>query len=460
MKLYSKSLIIFFTILSYVFSYSGLHLLPYLYILIWILIWSLYSLKKAMFFYLAILLIDGDISKLGNIDNQSFVTIYTEYIFGKSLFVFWTTFNFIVLLLIYIKKHFFKVDVFLFPFILVFLISLLIGITNFTLNPQSFISDMGYLINFFVGFLIIWLFMREKDVEKFFSIFIAVLFTKIFIIGLDSYYMSLSSFFNVYVADTTVYLYPVLLIFFFLYLPNNLIIPLISISLIFFLMMITASRGRFITAALTLLYGSFVSKKIHYLLIVSLVALVVFIIISIWNQDIANYLMWKIQTFLPDDSNTIKMMSMSSMVRLIELKNIIQMHLDKIYTLFLGTGFGGYFTSIYFPYPFNLFDTSSYPDAWIIKDQFFKPHSSILFIVLKFGFCGFMFIYGTVIYLSFQTMRKVIKIKGRVNYNIYQKIIVSLASFLPFLFFINYTSKLQIFSGVFFGILLMFYRKK
>ena len=188
---------------------------------------------------------------------------------------------------------------------------------------------------------------------------------------------------------------------------------------------------------------------------VVLIVIIVFILISMWNQNVSNYLIWKINTFLPNNDDTTKIISMSAMVRLIELKNIISMHLDKIYTLFIGTGFGGYFTSEYFPYPFSLFGTSSYPDAWIINDQFFKPHGSLIFILLKFGISGLILMYGTAMYLSFQIIKKIPKIWCSLTY---KNIIISLGSFLPFIFLVNFTSKLQIFSGVFFGILLMFYR--
>jgi hypothetical protein len=236
---------------------------------------------------------------------------------------------------------------------------------------------------------------------------------------------------------------------------KNKIFALISIILVSTMTMLTASRGRIAIILLSILYSNIAVKKVHYYIILIPLIIGIFIIISLWNNNVANYLMWKLNTFAPTDYTG--KISMSSVVRLIELKNILYMHFDKIYTFFIGVGFAGYFTSEYFPYPFTLYNTSSYPDIWITNDTFFKPHSSFLFLLLKNGVIGLTILYSNIIYLTYKVLKKIRKVKIEKKY---RNIIISIASFLPFLFLTNFTSKLQIFSGVFFGILVIFYKKK
>ena len=43
---------------------------------------------------------------------------------------------------------------------------------------------------------------------------------------------------------------------------------------------------------------------------------------------------------------------------------------------------------ILFPFTHYLFDTSSYPDEWIINNTIYKPHLVVLYIFLKTGLIG------------------------------------------------------------------------
>jgi O-antigen ligase len=113
-------------------------------------------------------------------------------------------------------------------------------------------------------------------------------------------------------------------------------------------------------------------------------------------------------------------------------------------------GLGGYFTSEYVSYPFNMYGTSSYPDLWIDIDKFYKPHGSWLFILLKFGLFGFLIIFYTVIALSYSILKQAMT---NFEFTEYSSIIVAIASFLPFLFLVNFSSKLQVFTGVMFAII-------
>ena len=190
-------------------------------------------------------------------------------------------------------------------------------------------------------------------------------------------------------------------------------------------------------------------KKKSVLILFSLLPLV-FVFVAIWNPDTANYFMWKVTTFFPSEADSSgKMESMSSMVRFVELLNILGLHLDQKYTFIFGTGLSGYFNSDYYSYPFNLYGISSYPDEWIKNDTFYKPHGSILYVLLKFGLIGFCLIFGTVALLVKKSVYvfKENRLGNNLNF-----ILISIACFLPFLFVVNFSSKLQLFSGVLFGL--------
>jgi len=439
------------TLFSFIVSYYGPPFFPLVYLFIWMGILTLTSLKNATIFFLLVMLVEGDVSKYGPLEEASYISVYTTYIFGKSLSLIWTVLNFILFSFTYFKWKKTNVDKFVFPFLLLLIISLCMVITNDRFSVKIFVSDLGYFINFFTGYLAVILFIKvPKDIINFFSCIVVILITKAFIIAFDSVFMSLFGFFNTYAVETGAYLMPIALCYIFLTYSDKKAVNTVALVGIFLFLMMSASRGRIFISGVMLLFTSYVAGKKKAVLILFSFLPVIFLLVVLWNPDTANYFMWKITTFLPSGADAGgKVESMSSMVRLIEFLNIIGLHLDQKYTMVFGTGLSGYFTSDYYPYPFNLHGTSSYPDEWIDNNTFYKPHGSILYVLLKFGLIGYCFIFGTVALLVKKSVyifnKKVLN--DKLNF-----ILISIACFLPFLFIVNFSSKLQVFSGVLFAL--------
>ena len=196
------------------------------------------------------------------------------------------------------------------------------------------------------------------------------------------------------------------------------------------------------------LRGSNIRGRIRtkFVFTLALVAVLSFVTINTVRPGALNYLKWKMSTIVPrnltgDGANA----ALSALARVIEAMNIFQKELSDG-SLVWGEGLGGWYTD-YYPFPY--YGPSAFPEEEVLMRKFFKPHGTQLVIFLKMGIGGFLFYYFVMLllfresYLAYQKM----------NDKYYKLVTLTFLSFLPVLFYKNYTSKLQVFFGLALAIL-------
>uniref|UniRef100_UPI003216C4ED hypothetical protein n=1 Tax=uncultured Draconibacterium sp. TaxID=1573823 RepID=UPI003216C4ED len=311
-----------------------------------------------------------------------------------------------------------------------------------------FINDLRFFINFFVGFLGVILYIEKEDyVQKIFQVLGLIFTAKLVILLFLTFSISRQTILYKMSGDTGLYLLPSFVLIFYLTIKEkNKIIPFIGIIICFLFIGISASRGKLVILVLQLGLFFFATGNLKKLPIFFSLLLIPVLILPLISTEMYNYFLWKITSFNPSTGT-----GESALVRLIEFQNIIDQNLNNFYNFFLGKGLGGYWTSTSFPYPFNLYGTSSYPDEWIQKDMFFKPHGIMQFSLLKFGFVGTFFLYLSIFkdLLSFKKYRN--KLISQSKHSIFSEYLLILGTGLCVLFLVAFSSKLQLFSGIFLG---------
>jgi hypothetical protein len=215
---------------------------------------------------------------------------------------------------------------------------------------------------------------------------------------------------------------------------------------------ITISRERILLVAMALLIYLLVFKKIKVAVFTVLLLIAGFYLISFANPNMFNFVVWKLTTMLPKaESNA----NASSSVRWIEFQNIIYEQFKAPYKLFIGTGWGGSFTSEYAPFSTQILGTSSFPDEWIQQDKYYRPHGTYLYVLLKYGIVGLSLFYGFIIIFAANSISRAKKrLRNIVNISVASNcdyanwyIVVTVAISLPVVALIIFTSKLQILTG-------------
>lgn len=183
---------------------------------------------------------------------------------------------------------------------------------------------------------------------------------------------------------------------------------IILISFIIFMGGFSISRGDILLFVLDLLIFIFliisslkqtkITIKRTNILIILLIIIILFPSILLYHLNKASYifLIYKINFFSKEIwSGNI---SHSPKIRIYEFKNIFQEGVDLIYPLFIGKGFGGYFT--YNNYPANFkFDLFDYSKNELAQQTYFNPHTFINFYLLKGGMILLLFYLFILIYM-------------------------------------------------------------
>ena len=320
-------------------------------------------------------------------------------------------------------------------FVIGFLRGALIGNLTYV---SEFINDCRFYLNFFIGFFISILLFKENQYRTTFFELLSLIFIAksltIIVVNIFFYKGNV-------VSDTTFYFSG----FFALFLLHKVFYEkkrkkflIFGISMIILSLGLAASRGKLLVFFIALISFLLISKKIKYLPHILLGICVVGIIIYYSNPYSFHYLKWKLTSFIPD-----KTKGRSSMVRFIEIKNILQYSKTSISDFLFGKGFGSYFTTQKHQFPFEIEGTSSYPIHWIRKDKFFKPHGPFITMLLKNGIGGVIFLYTS---LTGYLITSAFKYKKETKIGL-----VFMACLIP-TFLISYSAKQNLFAGVLFGL--------
>ena len=442
------------TISYYLLLYYSIYYLQYnsgyngvLFIFITGIIVSIINRRSGFIYYIFTVFIFDDIPydlKL----VETFVSIDTLYILGQTATKLWSLIWGAIILHDYFKlKYKMPNDPLRKTISVLFLISFTVGIIrgNF-LNAGPFINDFRFFINFFIGYYGIILYMKStEDIYNVFKI-LGLIFIAKLIVMISQTFLLLNNF-TVYTmtGDTGLVLAPTfLLIYYSLLKQNSKTINAIAITLCILSFGIASARGRIFILIFQIILFLFASKKLKRIPLFAFTILFCFSLIPLIDENIYNFLVWKLQSFSPDSDT-----SESSIVRLVEYKNIISQNAKDFFGAAFGQGLGGSWSSKDYQYPFNLYGKDAYPDEWITNDKFYKPHGIIQFSILKFGFGGFLFLYGLIFIHFFKVKTQINSIKETIQIERYKDLTLSLFTGVCMLFIISYSSKHQFFLGVF-----------
>lgn len=157
----------------------------------------------------------------------------------------------------------------------------------------------------------------------------------------------------------------------------------------------------------------FTVSAIILLLIVIITPIILFRI----NSSVYYFMLYKLEFFTKEIWSG--EFTSSPAVRIYEFENIVRDFVDYVYPLFIGKGFGSYFTDWRVPFalPIGLFD---YSKDQLVQGRYFRPHTFFNFFLLKGGLLMIWF-YVYLIWLQVKTAKKLLWEKD--------KDIVMLASF-------------------------------
>ena len=213
----------------------------------------------------------------------------------------------------------------------------------------------------------------------------------------------------------------------------------VLISLVIFLGGFSISRGDILLFVIDLMmlifliissFGNYkFNNKTMKIIIIILIIIILFppILLYHLNKSAFIFLVYKINFFTKEiwTGN----ISESPSIRIFEFKNIFKEASDLIYPLFIGKGFGGYFTYKNYPsdFKFSLFD---YSLKELSQQIYFRPHTFINFYLLKGGIVLLLFYLSIIVYML------ILGIKSLNSTDIFSKFI-AIFTFLYFLFALN-----------------------
>ncbi len=136
----------------------------------------------------------------------------------------------------------------------------------------------------------------------------------------------------------------------------------------------------------------------------SVTLLTLLVSISITNERLYDFIMWKASEFTFDSNST---PSGSALVRKHEIINIANDANKNLYVLLFGKGFGSHFNFEYSPPPLNeKLDEKSFPLKEIENGEYYNPHTFIATLLLRFGILGLGLYLLIPIFTSILFMRK------------------------------------------------------
>lgn len=318
------------------------------------------------------------------------------------------------------------------------------------ISLRQFISDLSLLA---IPFMVIY-FLDKKKLNKNFVMY-TLMFTALFKILTDAqnyftgYGVSLGLETS-YFFDSVGNLGPAIAIFgLFLITEKKLyFLGLLSSFLGVYSTVNRSSRGTILLGAVSILLYCFFYFKLNKINLFSYDTFRFILVLSFFGIvflfGVGDFFWWKVSTFIPSENFSVLDPGVtSSTVRLMELINIYH-YLINNGLILNGVGFGGYFQDTFFPFTHYLFDTSSYPDEWIINNTIYKPHLVVLYIFLKTGLIG-LIIWLIIFYKV--SIGKILILKKMKNTSTIM--LTGLASSISILiYFKSFNSKLQFITGL------------
>ncbi|MGV0879220.1 hypothetical protein V6767_18960 [Martelella sp. FLE1502] len=424
---------------------------------------SFFGLRRAaMLFVIFMILIDDFPKNYGEeaIEAAGFLSLYTLSIAGQTLYlvlaIYFTFANLMAMIAEDSINNRGKLILTGFSpemkvVLLLGVVSALIGLPNILDAFRIYISDSGFFVNILLGYMIVRSISDSTErMEFFFRAVIFAIGAKVFIVLFDVMTWSSGLGLVTIKPGTDSYLAIAVIIFAGLSAqewaarrPIRLLGVILTISGTLAYYVLTAARGRIVIGILALAAYMITVKARWWLAYAILLTFAAIAILRVIPEQFIFYLSWKLSSFGASAEA-----GESSLVRLVSLQNIIAQQFATVYQLFLGTGLGGYFTSKYVPFPIALTD-AAFPFSWIIEDKFYRPHGSLMFMLLKTGMAGFILFYGTIAWQNARLLFRLRSLKAT-PFALRRLLLVCAPLILP-LMIVNFSSKLQLLTGVMLG---------
>ncbi len=445
-------------------------------ILLVILIYALFDIKKAFFALLPFVILSDDLSKNIYSGEKDFFSVL-NFSFGSiPIFHFFTYLLLFLILavliykLIFNKNNSFRISKFIgrsvFYLILLYSAAAAIGLPNIFLFPRAYISDLSpllYLGTFFG--LTATVIKDKKDLNMFIWILLLAISAKSFVWFVQ--YL-IGAGYNWGTALRVTYesgkVLQILLIFVFsALLINNENKGLTAKKFFYFLLafigffnlFVFAGRMAWVTTFIGfLIFLSFLPAKLKRKALISAVLVTALTFTGAYLVRPEAFKVFEImaKTIPETFSGKISDENHSSSVRILEAVNISK-KLTERKTFLWGEGLGASFDFKYRTPPFSL-TKGDYPEEEIISGRFFKPHNTFLNIFLKMGLIGlllYLYIFANILVQTYKCAKFYIK-------DVYLKSFsIGLACSMPLILLNNWTSKMNLIIGVLLALILKIY---
>lgn len=465
MKWYEYIGIVLYVIFAYFINKYGLDNVSILIFLIGIGIAS-FSLEKGLKFFLLNVLSFSDFSfenmYLEGLDAMPLGGIYMAKLGGATIIVYWSIILTVLILLrrMYLTYTIVRENKLLSLLFFILVISIIGMCLSFMFNTAGLetlrmaISDIGFFINIFIGFFLIYCLVRNRsDYFRYFNIFVVIFMTQIIISFISSsLLLQTHTLFN-FTSGTESYLIATVFIYFLIKAQDvkssktGKLISIIGLIILIMFLLIVAARGRIFILGFSIVVYLIYKKEFKLLFFAPIVFLIAYQIVDFINPNFLSYFMWKLTTFNPLEEG-----ADSSNVRYISFMNILGESMSNPFYFFFGKGLGGYFEAKFMPFTMDLTKGGAFNASWIIEGKFYRPHGIILYSLLKFGILMSIILFTQLLRYCY---------KGLVMSSQEQDLhAISVAIFitLPVFFIVIFSTKLQILFGILLGFSWLIYQ--
>lgn len=457
---YTISLLAFYLVIHWT-SYNNVAAFCYLLFAVGVAL-TFIRMSWGFYFYLVV-------SMLGD-DTLQIRSTHLTAIGPFTVTIYWTLFMLFMMVSCYLKKpKLFKVqkfDKYMFGIAALFAVAGIVGLGNLLDFPREYISDLSYMVNMAIAYFFVRIWIRkEEQLRRLISLIIISYGVKA-ATGVVFYHLGIGlaagpNLRVIYESGRvilgTVFFLCLSMLF---YLPkmkpgHKALLLLFALSILFHLISF-GSRGNIILTCLGLLFFltfSWVNghRRIAVKTVAAMALSVILCLVSIntMRTGAVRNVMWKLRSLRDYDPAMLESFdSISVASRIMEAMNIFYTELHTN-SLVWGRGLGGWFSDEKYPFSETFIVDRAFPIEQFMSRKFTKPHSTPLVLFLKTGIGGLLVYYFTMLlffrggYILFRS----------IGDKYWEAVVLGIVVALPFFFYKNFMSKLQIFLGVALGIL-------
>lgn len=420
------------------------------------------KMSWGFYFYLVISMFSDDTVPPGSIHLVSLGPF--------TIAIYWTLFMLFMMIGCYLKRPksfgIQKYDKYILGIMSLYAIAGLVGAGNFFEYPREYISDASYILNLAIAyfFIRIWI-TKEEQIKRLVSLIIISYGIKA-TVGVVFYHVGIGmpagpNLRVIFESGRVILGLVFLLCFSFLFLlrkmnvGHKILTLLFAMATLFHLISFGSRGSSILTVFGLLLFFAFLWVNGYKLQVMKYVVVMLILIvlclglINIMRPGAVGNVAWKLSTLAEYDMSKVDgYTSLSVISRLMECLNIFYTELDEN-CLIWGRGLGGWFSDEYYPFGKIFTIKPSFPLAHFATRRFMKPHGTPLVLFLKMGIGGFLVYY----FIMFLFLRRGYILFRRISDLYWKAVVLGFVVALPFFYYKNFMSKLQIFLGVILAIL-------